>query len=131
MNADHFSLLEKIDLEFTPENEQESGDTRKDLCETLLEEFSALPSQGKELDLANYAIINVAPSVVPNPYLPSFRIFTYNVTGKADVEVEKRKKGSKRRHGHRRGDHGDKATYCRKEKYRDSWKCHLNETMAF
>lgn len=78
----------------------------------------------------DYAIINVAPSVVPE-YFPSVRVFTYNVTGAAeamtesegdtvafvdgeedgthvddhDVDAEdkkkKKKKGSKRKHGHK------------------------------
>ena len=99
---------------------------RQDLYSALVDEFSALPTEAKGLDLANYAVINVGPSVVPNPYLPSFRVFSYNVSGNADVDMKKKR--SKRRHGHRHGDHGDKASYCRREMYQDSWKCHLNET---
>lgn len=83
-------------------------------------------------------MINVSQPVVPNPYLPTFRIFSYNTSeGSTDTDdgqsnedrkKKKKKKGTKRKHGHRRGDHGNKDHHCKEEPYRDSWKCHLNDT---
>ena len=122
-----FSFLEAIDLQFVPEDGEKSSEMHQDLYDTLLKEYSALPTKPKDLDFRNYAIINVAPAVVPNPYLPGFRVFTYNISAGDNVKMKK-KKGSRRKHGHRRGDHGDKGSHCLKEIYRDTWKCHLNET---
>lgn len=119
-----FSFLEAIDLQFVPEDDKKPVEMRKELYETLLQEYSALPTKLKDLDFADYAVVNVAPSVVPNPYLPGFRVFAYNISAGANGEM----KTKKRKHGHRRGDHGDKESYCRREIYRDTWKCHLNES---
>jgi len=68
----------------------------------------------------DYAVVNVGPSVVPNPYLPSFRIYSYNTTGGKGASGQE-----KRRHGHRRGSDGNNAT-CQSDKYADTWRCHLN-----
>jgi len=126
MNADHFSFLEAIDLQIAPEKDEES--TKHDLYDTLLQEYATLPRKPKDVDFADYAVVNVAPPVVPNPYLPGFRVYAYNISASDDTEMMKSILGKKRRHGHRRGDHGDKASYCRKEMYRESWKCSLNES---
>lgn len=57
---------------------------KKNLYGTLLKDFSHMLKGGvKKVDHDNYAVVNVAPSVVPNPYLPSFRIFSYNISGSA------------------------------------------------
>ncbi|KAG6854777.1 hypothetical protein C0991_001204 [Blastosporella zonata] len=145
MNADHvciylllnsqlltafvqFSFLEGIDLDFTKGETdlKTQSDLRgkPTLYTTLLEEFAALPTDPKKMDYAEYAVVNTAPPVVPNPYLPSFRVFAYNVTG-----AESKVKTSKdRSHGHRRGDRHDKDVYCRPKKNQETWKCFLNET---
>ncbi|KAF9462658.1 Metallo-dependent phosphatase-like protein [Collybia nuda] len=128
MNADHFSFLEAIDLQFLPENQDRSRFEREELYETLLREYSALPTSSKELDFGDYGVVNVSPPVVPNPYLPSFRVFSYNTTSSGVGTSAKKKKGSKRKHGHRRGDHGNKDSHCAKEEYKNTWKCYLNET---
>ena len=52
---------------------------KKELYKLLLQEFSDLP-KAESMDLDNYGVVNVAPSVIPT-YLPSFRIFVYNSTG--------------------------------------------------
>ena len=49
------------------------------LADMLLEDFSELPKKGKT-DLDEFAVINVGPSVVPNPYVPTFRVYAYNAT---------------------------------------------------
>ncbi|RDB22520.1 Endopolyphosphatase [Hypsizygus marmoreus] len=125
MNADHFSFLEAIDLEFA---EDEDGCKRKtmqqhNLYDTLLHEFSALPTKAKDVDLGDYAVVNTSPPVVPNPYLPSFRVFSYNISAPA-IKTE----GKKRRHGHRRGNSPNKAAVCRTKVNKQTWKCYLNET---
>lgn len=120
---DQFAFLERTDLEIISD---ETIEVKKrtfkhnDLFDTLMEEFSALPD---EINLDDYAVINVSPSVVPNPFVPSFRIYSFNTTDDNGV------KGLKRRnHGRRRGQFGDKEVECSKEDWQGSWKCHLNET---
>ncbi|KAF8076398.1 endopolyphosphatase, partial [Lyophyllum atratum] len=127
MNADHFSLLEAIDLEFTADQSGAKGDFVS-LYETLLHEFSTLPTESKDLDYSDYHVVNIAPPVVPNPYLPSFRVFSYNVSGKAVGLPGRPLTTGKRRHGHHRGNHGDKEAHCRRPENEETWKCFLNET---
>lgn len=95
----------------------------KELFETLMQEFSTLPKSAKETKYEDYAVVNVGPSVVPNPYVPTFRIFSYNIT---EVNESWNEKGMKREHGHNRGDHGNKTTQCKSEEYQDTWRCHLD-----
>lgn len=77
------------DLSFPPPNANPPNavDTlkrKKDLYGTLLRNFTHMRKiPESKLDHGNYAVVNVAPSVVPNPYLPSFRIFAYNISGRA------------------------------------------------
>lgn len=52
-----------------------------ELYDRLLKSFSQVPKLSRKFGHDNLAVVNVAPSVVPNPYLPSFRIFSYNVSG--------------------------------------------------
>lgn len=93
------------------------------LYETLLAEFAHLPKESEDKKLDGLAVVNVAPSVVPNPFVPGFRIFSYNVSTEALMEP----RGKKRNHGHRRGRKGDKDKHCKEEPYSSSWKCHLDE----
>lgn len=102
----------------------------ENLYQTLLDDFSTLPKSPKKIDMDNYAIINVSPPVVPNPYLPTFRIFAYNTTGpdsKSSTSPADAEKDAKRKHGHKHGDHGNKASQCKSEEYQNTWKCKLNE----
>jgi endopolyphosphatase len=94
--------------------------TQGGLFETLIQDFSTLPKSAKDIKYEDYAVVNVGPSVVPNPYVPTFRIFSYNIT-EADVKSAK-----KRKHGHHRGDQGNKTTQCDSEEYQDTWRCHLD-----
>jgi hypothetical protein len=58
----------------------------KDLYKLLLTAFGHISKKSsKKLDYDALAVVNVAPSVVPNPYLPSFRIYAYNLSGSAYV----------------------------------------------
>ncbi|KAG2008600.1 sphingomyelin phosphodiesterase [Coprinopsis cinerea AmutBmut pab1-1] len=124
MNVDHFFFLEEIDLQILPEEENKVRITGNDaaLYDTLITEFAELPKP-KPSEMDNYAVVNVAPAVVPNPYLPSFRIFSYNITDPSYSIT----KGKKREHGHRRGKRGDKSVHCKEPKYKNTWRCHLQE----
>ncbi|KAF8897542.1 endopolyphosphatase [Infundibulicybe gibba] len=123
MNSDHVFFVEAIDLQLV---EGPHNSTYMDLYDTLLVEFDALPKSAKATNMDDYAVINVAPPVVPNPYVPTFRVFSYNISGAGhDGDPTEQKK---RKHGHHRGDHGNKAAKCKTEPYRNTWKCHLNES---
>jgi len=132
MNADHFFFLEGIDLEIVPIEDQtkygESDIKMQGLFKTLLEEFSALPKSAKDTKHEEYAVVNVGPSIVPNPYVPAFRIFSYNITqaNAGSRNAAKKKNGSKRKPGHHRGHHGNKTTQCKAEEYQNTWRCHLD-----
>ncbi|KAJ7498910.1 hypothetical protein FB451DRAFT_1014537, partial [Mycena latifolia] len=115
--SSQFFFLEANDLELIEPPTVKNNDG---LFETLLADFAAMP-KAKNVNLDNYAVINVSPSVVPNPYLPSFRVFSYNVTGAPTNRLG-------RKHGHHRGDGKDKATQCKLDAYRETWKCQLNES---
>ncbi|KAJ8456328.1 hypothetical protein ONZ45_g18763 [Pleurotus djamor] len=120
MNADHFTFVEAEDLQIVEPPRVAGG--KEELWKDLLQEFAALP-KAKDLDYDNYSVINVSPPVVPNPYVPTFRVFSYNITGyKTGFEGM-----GKRKHRKNRGKHGNKATECKKEPYKSSWKCHLDE----
>ncbi|KAK2466218.1 hypothetical protein APHAL10511_001860 [Amanita phalloides] len=124
MNVDYFSFLEVTDLEIVSTEAREAKQVafkHDDLYDTLLEEFSTLP-ESSDINLDDYAVINVSPSVVPNPYVPTFRIFSYNVS------ESQTGRGIKRNHGRRRGRIGDKESECVKTEWQSSWKCHLNGT---
>jgi len=117
-----FLFMEEIDLEIVSEDmEVNVTSTHDDLFETLMAEFAHLPKEGEEEKLDGLVVVNVVPSVVPNPYVPGFRVVSYNTTGGL---VETRRN---RDHRHKRGRKGDKSEACKKEPHRSSWKCHLDE----
>ncbi|KAF8195878.1 Metallo-dependent phosphatase-like protein [Mycena galopus ATCC 62051] len=117
MNADHFFFLEASDLMiFDPP----TVNSNNNLFNALIADFSAMPKE-KDISYDHYAVINVAPSVVPNPYLPGFRVFSYNITGTPNTLKD-------RKPGHHRGSSKDKEKQCKLDKYRETWKCQLNET---
>lgn len=92
------------------------------MYDSLINDFGDLPKKGKT-DHDDYGVVNVSPSVIPNPYLPSFRIYTYNIThAEENAHVTKKK----RKHGHRRGK-GNKAELCKKKAYKNSWRCRLDK----
>ncbi|KAL5530139.1 hypothetical protein ACEPAF_6396 [Sanghuangporus sanghuang] len=138
MNVDHFFFLESEDtilpdedLGATRRKDEIDEQSHSSLAEVLFGDFSALPKKAK-MDLDEYAIINVGPSVVPNPYLPTFRVYAYNATGKANTEDEgmdgmkkkkkEKKKEPKRKHGHRHPGRETKID-CKKKANRSTWAC--------
>jgi endopolyphosphatase len=129
MRICQFFFLEADDLFHGLEVENESLASSNTLFETLITDFSALPDSQADIDYDHYAVVNVNPSVVPNPYLPSFRVFAYNITGLTDVLVsgvghdpyqeEMRTLQRRNRAPH---NHGSDAGECEKTK---SWRCKL------
>jgi len=133
MNADHFFFLQAEELQGQPKGKKTLSlidadgphdESHKGLYKTLLKDFEDLPKTSKNMSYDDYGVVNVSPSVVPNPYLPSFRIFTYNATGSPYIPAsltEERKAG-------RAGD-GTGAAHCldnvSSDAHPDSWRCKL------
>ncbi|KAJ3569344.1 hypothetical protein NP233_g5113 [Leucocoprinus birnbaumii] len=68
MNLDFFLFMEEIDLDIIPDEEAKARvNAHESLYETLLAEFAHLPKASEEKKLDGLAVVNVAPSVVPNP----------------------------------------------------------------
>ncbi|EGO01896.1 hypothetical protein SERLA73DRAFT_49578, partial [Serpula lacrymans var. lacrymans S7.3] len=133
MNADHFFFLDAKDLEIWPEAASTGGESP--LYDSLISDFEEL-CKTEEVNYDNYAVINVSPSVVPNPYVPSFRIYSYNITGLSSTVVRDigrdeyliELKKSKRKHSrYHHGNPENNDSECRKEPYRDSWRCKLKQ----
>lgn len=105
------------------------------IFDDLMASFEALPETSGHLDYDDYAIVSVSPSLVPNPYLPTFRVFSYNISGlespsvggisgdeyfqKTRMERATRWKHLPYRHGNR----GKNGAECGSAEYRDSWRC--------
>lgn len=103
--------------------------TSSGLFEGIIDTFSNIPKKSK-LDYDEYGVINVSPAVVPNPYLPSFRIFSYNITdvGSSMISAESPARTAKdRTPRHGSGKAGDKKKLCKQKEYRNTWKCQLTE----
>ena len=115
------------------EGEEVSGSSHSSLADTLLEDFAGLPGK-KEADVDEFAVINVGPSVVPNPYVPTFRVFVYNTTGEAyeqsrqqhdEEEEEEEEVGARGRdHSHTHPDREKEKAECKKKKEEEErWAC--------
>ena len=114
---------------------------KKELYKLLLQEFSDLP-KAENMDLDNYGVVNVAPSVVPT-YLPSFRIFVYNATGEPylpghlgvgvgvedeDKDEEEEEEEAGVEHGTRPRSMRDVAgALCDDAAYARTWRCQLTQ----
>jgi len=130
ISGTQFFLLEADDLEFPSKSslipDKVASEALVGLYDTLINDFGDLPRKEKT-DHGNYGVVNISPSVVPNPYIPSFRIYTYNISHAGDIAgMKKETKSAQRKHGHRRGK-GNKAELCKKKRYKDSWRCRLDE----
>ncbi|KAJ3869568.1 Metallo-dependent phosphatase-like protein [Lentinula novae-zelandiae] len=127
-NADHFFLIEAKDIKVT--NDFPHVLKHDNLCDSLLDDFAQLPKSGRT-DLDDYAVINVSPPVVPNPYLPTFRVFTYNITDVEDALADSspirqmNSLDSSRLEPLHRRKHRDNSSQCKEGMYRNSWKCQL------
>ncbi|KAF8514311.1 hypothetical protein JB92DRAFT_2920005 [Gautieria morchelliformis] len=74
MNVDFFFFLDAEDLLLHPDEASVQKKKRYKLHKTLREDFKDIPKKSK-IDLDEWAVVNVSPSVVANPYLPSLRVF--------------------------------------------------------
>ncbi|OSX60399.1 hypothetical protein POSPLADRAFT_1066706 [Postia placenta MAD-698-R-SB12] len=123
MNADHFFFLEAEHLEKYPRKKASASvdwddphsESRKGLYKTLLKDFEDLPKTAKNISYDDYGVVNVSPSVVPNPYLPSFRIFAYNITGSRYVPSIRVENERTKSVGHCLGNISDRS--CRASKW--------------
>ncbi|KAH9943409.1 uncharacterized protein BXZ73DRAFT_97450 [Epithele typhae] len=131
MNMDHFFLLDAEQLAHRPNVSMTSEhevtilkSKKKELYQSLVQAFSVLP-KAENMDLDNFGIVNVAPSLIPT-YLPSFRIFVYNTTGKHyEAGRAERQEG-----GHRRRSHSMKdvvGPLCDDMEYANTWRCKLTQ----
>ncbi|KZT12740.1 uncharacterized protein LAESUDRAFT_13671 [Laetiporus sulphureus 93-53] len=97
MNADHFFFIDaesiREERNSTPTRGDPHDEGRKGLYKTLLRVFEDIKTPHK-ISYDDYGVVNVSPSVVPNPYLPSFRIFTYNITGTPYIPADVRRAGT-------------------------------------
>lgn len=132
MNSDHFSFLEADDLEFISESDEKMAgsviaqEEKKpmDLYHMLLKEYEALPSTFKKTNEDDFAVVNISPPVVPNPYLPTFRVFSYNIS---DAATDKYRTSKKKKHGRKRGHRENKKKICKERPFHDMWKCRLKQ----
>ncbi|ORX37963.1 Metallo-dependent phosphatase-like protein [Kockovaella imperatae] len=89
------------------------------LQEELRKDFGEMPGPAK-IKLKDYAVVNVAPSVIPT-YYPGVRVFSYNISNMEDEDFWSDMK-KKRRTGHRH--RKKKAKHdCRRPENRDRPHC--------
>lgn len=84
LNTDHFYFMKADDVHVDGDAKLKTFNLTEhtaSLFDTLVADFSRLPAPQDGMDYGNYAVVNVNPSVVPNPYVPTFRAYAYNVTG--------------------------------------------------
>lgn len=138
LNVDHFYFVEAADLDVSSEeNRIPSHSFEGTIFETLMADFEALVKRSKDLNYDDYAVVSVSPSLVPNPYLPSFRVFSYNISGLGSMTVgavgedeyfllTKKDRASRWKHlPYRHGNDGNDNRQCMDAGYRDSWRCKL------
>lgn len=131
LNVDHFYFVDAADLNVRMPSRGFEGT----IFEALMADFEALVKGSKHLNYDDYAIVTVSPSSVPNPYLPSFRVFSYNISGLGSTTVgavgedeyllmTKKNRASRWKHlPYRHGNDGSRQ--CMDAGYRDSWRCKL------
>ncbi|KAG2056419.1 hypothetical protein BDR06DRAFT_970153 [Suillus hirtellus] len=138
LNVDHFYFVEAADLDASPEKDgMVPHSSEGTIFEALMTNFQALANGSKHLNYDNYAVVTVSPSLVPNPYLPSFRVFSYNISGLGSTTVgvvgedeyllmTKKERASRWKHlPYRHGNDGNDDRQCMGAGYRDSWRCKL------
>ncbi|KAG1805680.1 uncharacterized protein BJ212DRAFT_1486239 [Suillus subaureus] len=130
LNVDHFSFLDADEIDMSMKTS-----SSRTLFQTLISEFSEIPEPLEDTHYDNYAVVNTNAAVVPNPYIPSFRIFTYNTTGLSGFVKDigsgpylQTMKATQRR---RASNHGQvrtsKKPKCERKKSRNTWRCHFDK----
>ncbi|KAG2145766.1 Metallo-dependent phosphatase-like protein [Suillus clintonianus] len=130
LNVDHFSFLGADDIDMSTETSSSST-----LFETLIAGFSEIPEPLVDTHYDNYAVVNVNGAIVPNPYIPSFRIFTYNTTGlssfTSDVGSDPYLQTIKATQRQRTLNHEQVRTFkkpkCERKECRSTWRCQFDK----
>ncbi|KAG1836936.1 Metallo-dependent phosphatase-like protein [Suillus subalutaceus] len=131
LNIDHFSFLKADEIDMSIKTSSSST-----LFRTLITDFSEIPEPLEDTQYDNYAVVNVNSAIVPNPYIPSFRIFTYNTTGLArfvkdigsDPYLETMKATQRQRALNHEQVHAfKKKPKCERKKSRNTWRCHFDK----
>ncbi|KAG1896469.1 Metallo-dependent phosphatase-like protein [Suillus fuscotomentosus] len=126
LNVDHFSFLDADEI-----NTSSKTSSRGTLFETLIADFSEIPAPLEDTRYDDYAVVNVNAAIVPNPYIPSFRIFTYNITGLStltkdigsDPYLQMIKATQRRRALNHEQVRTFKKPKCEHKKFRNAWRC--------
>lgn len=128
-----FSLLDVDDIDIDDSSKASSGST---LFDTLIADFSQIPEPLEEIHYDNYVVMNINSAIVPHPYIPSFRVFTYNITGlssaavrdiSSDSYLQMTKATWRRRALQHEQVHTLKKAKCKRKKYRNTWRCHFGK----
>lgn len=130
LNVDHFSFLDADDIDMSIKTS--SSNT---LFRTLIADFSEIPEPLEDTHYDSYAVVNVNSAIVPNPYIPSFRIFTYNTTGLSgfvkdigsDPYLQTMKATQRRRALNHEQVRASKKPKCERKKSRNTWRCHFDK----
>ncbi|KAG0709642.1 hypothetical protein DFH29DRAFT_869942 [Suillus ampliporus] len=135
LNVDHFYFVEAADLKISQEGTLLSHNSEGTIFKTVMADFEALVNTSGHLNYDDYGVVNVSPALVPNPYLPTFRVFSYNISGLRSLTVgavgedeylqmTKMDRASRwKRLPYRHGNDGNDARQCMSATYRDSWRC--------
>jgi endopolyphosphatase len=130
LNVDHFSFLDADDIDMSMKTSLKGT-----LFKTLIADFSEIPEPLEDTHYDNYAVVNVNAAIVPNPYIPSFRIFTYNTTGLSgfvedigsDPYLQTTKATQRRRALNHEQVRAFKKPKCERKKSRNTWRCQFNK----
>lgn len=130
LNVDHFSFLDADEIDMSMKTS-----SSRTLFQTLISEFSEIPEPLEDTHYDNYAVVNTNAAVVPNPYIPSFRIFTYNTTGlsgfvkdiSSDPYLQTMKATQRRRASNHEQVRTSKKPKCERKKSRNTWRCHFDK----
>jgi len=123
MNTDHFAYVGTRDLQH-PKEENTRYKSKKNLFQILMRSFARLekPSQ---LDLDTFSVIHTSPSVVPNPYLPTLRVWSYNVSGLGVVGLTAASERIGRKNGSKGKDARPSKKRCKRREDKYKWWCQL------
>lgn len=134
-NIDHFSFLDADDIDMSAETLPTGTLSSSTLFDTLIADFSEIPEPLEDVHYDKYAVVNVNAAIVPNPYIPSFRIFTYNTTGLSgfakdigsDPYLQMIKATQRQRALNHEPVHVLKKPKCERKKFRKTWRCQFDK----
>jgi len=129
-----FSLLDADEINMYTEDSPEIS-SKSTIFETLIADFSEIPVPLKEIHYDHYSVVNTNAAIVPNPYLPSFRVFAYNITGlssavkdiRYDPYLQTTKAAWRRRALNNDSVREANKPKCEHSKHRDTWRCHFGK----